>query len=52
MKKHFLIVLCFVFFNNVLQAQVLKTKDVPKDAIGAFKEKNPRRLLLSSTTSS
>lgn len=41
MKKHFLIVLCFVFFNNVLQAQVLKTKDVPKDAIGAFKEKNP-----------
>ena len=41
MKKHFLIVLCFVFFNSVLHAQVLKTKDVPKDAIGAFKEKNP-----------
>lgn len=41
MKRYFLIVLCFVFFNNVLQAQVLKTKDVPKDAISQFKEKNP-----------
>lgn len=41
MKKHFLIVLCFVFFNSVLHAQVLKTKDVPKDAISQFKEKNP-----------